>query len=158
MTKSEVLKFLSKVKGCYPSQFFLEEDVKREWVERLTPYDLEDVERKFEEHLKGEMSDRPPLVHFITKYLITPEEKRKYDGEYTVSCNLCGKWMPLSIYDKHYDKCLTIEYLVGIAKRKGEIITREDLEQYDLKTIDRLYEKYKPLENDLNNFANTFKG
>lgn len=146
MTKSEVAKFMSKIRGCYPNQFFLEDDVINEWTNRLEPYDKEDVERKFEEHLKGEMKEKPPMVHYLTNYIKTHEEKYKYDGEYKVSCNLCGKWMTMSQYDSHYDRCLSIEYLLDQAKQKGENIKRRDIENCREDVLNKLYEKYKPQE------------
>lgn len=61
-----------------------------------------------------------------------------------IACQLCGKWMRAWEYDKHYEKCLDIEYLISIAKEKGENITRDDLKQYPQETIDKLLRKYDP--------------
>lgn len=61
-----------------------------------------------------------------------------------VACQLCGKWLRIWEYDSHYDKCLDIEYLVSVAKERGEDITREDLEYYPKETIDKLLKKYEP--------------
>ena len=61
-----------------------------------------------------------------------------------VACQLCGKWLRVWDYDEHYGKCLDIEYLVMVAKQKGQDITREDLEEYPKSTIDKLLKKYEP--------------
>ena len=61
-----------------------------------------------------------------------------------VACQLCGKWLRVWDYDEHYEKCLDIEYLVMVAKQKGQDITREDLEEYPKSTIDKLLKKYEP--------------
>lgn len=61
-----------------------------------------------------------------------------------VNCNLCGRLMTIYEYDRHYDKCLDIEYLVSVAKQKGEEFTREDLENCTPTIIDKLLKKYPP--------------
>lgn len=61
-----------------------------------------------------------------------------------VECNLCHRWMSLDEYDSHYGKCLDIEYLENIAKQKGEVFTREDLENCKQAIIDKLLDKYPP--------------
>ena len=60
-----------------------------------------------------------------------------------IYCNLCNKPMNYINYEQHYDKCLDIEYLVGIANEKKEDITRKDLEEYEPSTIRKLLDKYK---------------
>jgi hypothetical protein len=149
MTKLEVSRFLKKISGTYPNQFFVTEDVENTWIEMLEPYDLEDVEMKFEEHLKGEMAEKPPLVHYLTKYLKKSEDKTKYDSEYKVACSICGEWLPISKYDKHYERCFTIQTLIVLLKEKGTVTTYEELNQYDDSTLNRLIDKYLPIKKDL---------
>ena len=61
-----------------------------------------------------------------------------------VNCNLCGRLMTVYEYDRHYDKCLDIEYLVSIAKQKKEDYIRKDLENCRPAVIEKLLEKYPP--------------
>ena len=61
-----------------------------------------------------------------------------------VNCNLCGKLMTLDYYERHYDKCLDIQYLMSIAKQQGKDLPREDLEGAKPEVIRKLMEKYKP--------------
>lgn len=145
MTKKEVLSFIKKIKAYYPLFNLSTEEALDEWAERLKPYDNEDVLRKLEEHLNGERADEPPKLHFITKYLITTKDKEKYKGDYLIRCNLCGREMYLSDYDKkHYDKCLLIKTLLPILKDRGEDVTYEILEEYDYSTLDKIWNKYSP--------------
>ena len=58
--------------------------------------------------------------------------------------------MSLNDYDDHYGKCLDIEYLVSVAKEKGESTTREDLENCKQEVINKLLNKYEP-KGDLKN-------
>ena len=54
--------------------------------------------------------------------------------------------MILNDYEEHYDKCLDIQYLVNVAKQKGETLTREDLENQSDRVIQGLLAKYPPKE------------
>ena len=148
MKKSEVSKLLNKIKGYYNSQFFIDEYVTEAWVESLEPYDFEDAEEHIKEYLK-EYPDIAPKPHTFIKGMLTKQQKeaRKNSG-YLVSCNLCGKWMSLQEYDIHYGRCLDIQYLVSVAKQKGEEYTREDLEQCKPEVIDKLLNKYPPKKVD----------
>ena len=144
MKKTETKKLLDTIKGYYNSQFFIDEFVINAWTEEMKPYELRDALEHLKEYLE-ESPNIPPKPHTFKRGLLTPEQKAKRrDRDYTVECNLCHRWMPLSEYDDHYSKCLTIQYLVNIAKQMGEQIEREDLENCSQAVIDRLYAKYPP--------------
>lgn len=149
MTKAETLKFLNKIKAYYYN-FSIEDNVKEEWIEKLKSYDLQDLEMKFEEHLNGQYALEPPRLHFLTRYLKTKEEKERATSDYLIRCNLCGNEMYLSEYEnKHYSKCLLIKALVSILKSKGEEVTYETLEEYDMNTLERVYNKHTKPNKDL---------
>lgn len=144
MNKAETNKLLNKIKGYYNSQFFIDEYVIDAWTETMKPYELEDAIEHLQTYLKS-FPEIAPKPHTFKKGLYTPEEKSKYrNSDLTVACQLCGRWMPLEEYDTHYGKCLDIEYLVNVAKEKGQNITRDDLEEYPQATIDKLLRKYEP--------------
>jgi len=145
MEISQVKQLVSKIKAYY-YYFSLEKESMNEWANKLKAYDFEDVSRKLDEHLKSEDSKEPPKLHYLVRNLLTIEEKLKSKDDYIVNCNLCGRSMSLKEYDSHYDKCLSIEYLLHQGKEKGENITREDLENCRADVLNRLYEKYKPQE------------
>lgn len=149
MTKQETISFIKKIKAYYPI-FKLEEDGIDEWANKLKSYELEDVVKKFEEHLNGEKSEEPPKLHFLTRYLLTKEEKEKYKGDYIVRCNLCGRELYLAEYDKHYEKCLLIKALIPILKSKGEDVSYEILDEHDFTVLDKVWDKYnQPKKQDL---------
>lgn len=144
MTKNETKKLLNKIKGYYNSQFFIDEYVLDAWTETMEPYDLETSEERLKDYLK-ENPDVAPKPQTFIKGMLTSNEKRAIrNNEYTVSCNLCGKWMSLDQYDSHYDKCLDIQYLMSIAKQQGKDLPREDLESAKPEVIKKLMEKYEP--------------
>ena len=144
MKKTETNKLLNKIKGYYNSQFFIDDYVMDAWTETMKPYELEDAIEHIQEYIK-EFPDIAPKPHTFARGLLTTEEKQKYrNSDYTVACQLCGRWLPLEEYDTHYEKCLDIEYLIHVAKERGNDITREDLEYYPQETINKLLNKYKP--------------
>lgn len=148
MNKSETKKLTNLIKGYYNTEFFIDDYVLQAWFDTLEPYDYEDAEEHIKEYLK-ENPDIAPKPHTFIKGMLTKEQKqaRKNSG-YLVSCNLCGKWMSLQEYDDHYGRCLDIQYLVSVAKQKGEEYTREDLEQCRPEVINKLLDKYPPKKVD----------
>lgn len=152
MTKQEVSSLIRKIRGYYPYWNFTE-DLFPEWEEHLRPFKKDDLNRKFEEHLHSDNALNPPLLHILTKNLITEEElnKSSQPGEYIVRCNLCGKEMSLSTYDKvHYEKCLLIKSLLIVLEQKGKPTTYEELDKYDVKTLDQVWLKYVPITKTFN--------
>jgi hypothetical protein len=151
MTKVEVLKLLNKIKVYYP-MFSLEDYVKEEWINKLKDYDNDDVLEKFEKHLEGEYSaTEPPKLHFLTKFLKTHEQKEKASTDFLICCDLCGEEMYLSTYDnEHHDKCLLIKSLISLLKKRGEIVSYEELDQYPIETLNKIWDKYMPLNKELN--------
>ena len=144
LTKNEVKKLLNKIKGYYNSQFFIDEYIIDAWEETMKPYELEDAIEHIQQYVK-EFPDIAPKPHTFKKGLYTHEEKQIIkNSKYTVECNLCHRWMPLNKYDAHYGRCLDIQYLLDVAKQKGEKYTREELENCKPLVIDKLIEKYPP--------------
>lgn len=144
MQKLEVINFMKKIKAYFP-MFSMEDYTVEEWQDRLKPYDIEDVYRKFDQHLEGEFKDQPPKLHYITRFLKTPEEKaRAKCNDYLIRCNLCGQEMPLSVYNsKHFDRCSSINYLLRVMQKKAIKVEYEDLEQLSDTKFNAIYEKYK---------------
>lgn len=152
MTKTETQKLTNTIKGYYNSQFFVDEYVISAWYEELKDYELQDAIDHIKKYVK-EFPDTPPKPHTFIRGLLTREQKKQLANEkYFVQCKLCKRWMGMNEYDSHYGRCLDIEYLVNVAKEKGENLTRNDLENYKQDIIDRLLVKYKPVET---NFTNT---
>lgn len=151
MTKNETKKLLNNIKGYYNNQFFVDEYTIEAWTETMEPYDYEDAVAHIQEYLK-EYPDEPPKPHIFKRGLLTHEEKmNRQNQDYLVECNLCRRWLTLDEYDNHYDKCLDIQYLISVAKQKGENLTRRDLENQRDAVIEALLSKYPPKEWNGNN-------
>ena len=146
MTKQEVLNFTKKIKAYYKTFVIDDADVMQEWIDHLQPYSKEDIYRKFEEHLNGDNSLNPPMLHILTKNLMTEEMSSQALNDYIIRCDLCGREMPLKVYDNsHRDKCLTIKALIKVLGEKGENVTYEELDKYDAATLDKIWFKYVPI-------------
>lgn len=112
MTREETKDFLRRIKQHY--QEFTVDDYKiNEWHSELKNYDVDDVHKKLEEHLRSEQYGQTiPKVYFLTKYLKTTNEKQIQDKvDYYCSCTICGKYFKLSEYDKHFDRCSSVEFI-----------------------------------------------
>ena len=144
MNKTQTQKLINKIKGYYNNQFFIDDFVLDAWFSELESYDLEDAEEHIKEYLK-EYPDTPPKPHTFIRGLLTHEQKiARQNSSYLIGCNLCGKWLTNEEYERHYDRCLDIQYLIGFAKERGEKFTREDLENCRPDVIDKLLKKYPP--------------
>lgn len=146
MTKTEVENFMNRIKSYYDT-FTWDIFKLLEWKEKLKPYDSEDVNRKFEEHLNGELKDKPPMLHYLIKYLKTPEEKTKKSSDCVICCNLCSKEMSLSTYNnKHYSRCLSTKYIINQLKKQGKEVSYEELQELSDEVFERVYLKYSDLD------------
>ena len=146
MNKTETTKLLNTIKGYYNTQFFIDEFVISAWTETMKPYELDDAVDHIQVYIK-ENPDTPPKPHTFKRGLYTHEEKERIrNSKFTVECNLCRRFMPLTEYEEHYGRCLDIQYLVSKAKEKGENLTREDLENQPERIINGLLAKYPPNE------------
>ena len=144
MNKTETKKLLSKIKGYYNNQFFVDEFVVDAWCETMQPYDLEDAIEHIQEYLKM-FPDTPPKPHTFKKGLHTHDEKvRIANSHMTVWCKYCKQWMSDADFDSHYDKCFEIETLLKFYKKEGKNITREQLEPYSVSALDKGLKHFIP--------------
>ena len=143
MQKLEVIEFMKKIKAYYQT-FSMEDYVVREWQEKLKPYDATDVYQKLEQHLNGELKDQIPKLHYIIRYLRTSAEKLRPAVDYQIDCNLCGRTMRLSQYERHYDKCSSICYLLDILRKQDRSIDYQYLANISQEKFNQIYERYKP--------------
>ena len=154
MKKNETNTLLNKIRGYY-NEFYFDDYVLDVWYETLKPYEYEDALEHIKEYVKN-YPEVPPRPHTFKNGLYTPEQKeRMKNTNYTIQCNLCGRWMSVQEYDAHYERCLDIQYLLDVAKQKGEEYTREDLENCKPSVIDKLLEKYPPKKLDLSSVFKT---
>ena len=140
MTLNETKELFKRIKAHYPN--FNDDDyVIKEWFRYIEPYEKEDIHKKLEQHLKGDYSQYEPKVTFLTRYLKTKEEKLK-SQEYYVSCGICGQAVNLNDFQKHYDRCLSVEYINKIRLKYFEKeVNKEELRKMEEDKFIEIYEK-----------------
>lgn len=139
MTKQEVVTFLERIKANYQS-FLQTPYVLEEWYDRLKDYDKEDVYKKFEDHLNGELSSQIPKAHFITRYLTKSSDKGK-ENNYRVICGNCKKVLLLSEYQKHMERHNSIEYM-KIHSDMFSVFNEEKLLKKSEEDFEKIYDQW----------------
>lgn len=143
MTREDTKNFLRRIKQHY--QEFSVDDYKiTEWHNELKDYSVDDINKKFEEHLRNEeYGNNIPKIWFLTKYLTKEKDKGKNNAnEILTNCTICGKELVLSEYGEHYHKCSSIDYIIRQYKKiKGQEISRKDLEELSDRKFEEVYEK-----------------
>ena len=150
MTIKETNQFMERIKSHY--QEFIVDDFKiKEWHKELSKFDLEDVNKKLDEHLKSsEYGEYIPKLFFLTKYLIPSKDKGKIK-HYVVKCQLCNCDIPDSEYDEHYRRCSSASTIVRDMKLYFNLTV--DYQQLMLMNpieFEKTYQRYlnKMLESD----------
>ena len=143
MTREDTKNFLRRIKQHY--QEFSVDDYKiSEWHNELKDYSVEDINNKFEEHLKNEQyGNNIPKIWFLTKYLTKEKDKGKNNAsDIKTNCQLCGKEIVLSEYSNHYHKCSSVDYIIRqVRKYRNQELPRKDIEELSDEKFDKLYEK-----------------
>ena len=155
MTVEEAKSFLGRVKIHYP-EFSSDKSTQKEWIRELILYDFDDVNKKFEIHLRNEEYGRNiPKLFFLTKSLIHSSEKGKIN-HYIVKCPKCNRDIPDEELDKHLQRCIEASTIVqDLKKYFNLIIDYNELINMSNQKFKIVYERYlnKMFEvSDLPNF------
>lgn len=140
MTKSEVVHFMNKIKSYYQN-FSTEDYVVDEWYDRLKRYNIDDVYRKFDDHLNGKYRNDIPKLHFITRYLQTPEQKKE-NKNIQIKCNVCGQVVPLEKHDRHVARHNSIAYIKRNEKKVGQVFDKARMYELTEIEFDRFYNQF----------------
>ena len=143
MTLKETKEFMERIKQHY-QEFIIDNPKIEEWHRELKDYNIHEVNDKFEEHLRNEQyGSQIPKIGFLTKYLIKENEKPSYNtSSIRVRCNVCGKGMALTEYDKHIQRCNSVEYLNQQSLRfYDKEIDKEKYRNMDDETFNKTYDK-----------------
>lgn len=130
MTYSDTKEVLRRIKSNYQS-FVNDDYVLKEWYKELKDYDIEDVMNKLEEHMRSaDYGSTIPKLYFLTKYLKKSNEKGLTE-KYNICCKFCNRYVPQDIFNKHYERCLDIDFIVSIRKKHFDIeISQEMIERF----------------------------
>lgn len=145
MTLDETKKVINKIKVFRP--FFQtgnskteENEFKLSWHEVLEPYDYDDVDKKLNDYfMDGDNVGRIPDIHYIVKYLKNHKEKKETTG-IIIRCPLCQKELQYSMFDYHYERCSSVEYICKNSERYFlQRIDKNKLFQMNKEQFDRKY-------------------
>jgi hypothetical protein len=140
MTKEELKNFMTKIKAHY-QEFSTEDYVVKEWYKKLKPFDIEDVEKKFENHLNSEYQKNIPRLNFIVKGLKTPEEKIKTEN-IRIRCQHCGQTIELEKLDNHIARHNSIFYIKSKEHYLGQSYNEEKMLNAYQVQFDRFYDNF----------------
>lgn len=143
MTLTETKNFMERIKFYY-QEFVIDNLKVEEWHRQLKDYNNQEVNEKFEEHLRNEnYCSQIPRIGFLIKYLIKEKDKATNNANtIRVRCNLCGKGMALTEYDKHMERCNSVEYLNEQCLRLNDKeIDKKKYRTMDDETFKNIYDK-----------------
>lgn len=144
MELKDVKMVLKRIQVNYPN-FVLDGYVQSEWYRELKDYCLEDVMQKLEQHFRSEQyGNSIPKVYFLTKYLKKANEKKEIDKEKILTiCPLCGETISLAEFDKHHDRCCSIDYLNRKSiKLYNKEINKEKYKNMSEEEFYNIYDKF----------------
>lgn len=142
MTVEEAKTILGRIKVHYP-EFSSDKSTQKEWIKELVLYDINDVNKKLEEHLKSiDYGEKIPKLYFLTNKLTPSLEKGKVK-HYTIYCPKCGDDIPDEEFDHHTKRCYEASTIVRDFKRyfykslqKSKLMSLSDEE------FEKLYQEY----------------
>ena len=131
MEIQETIKTMERIKQHY--QDFIIDDYKiDEWHSELCKYDFKEVNQKIDQHMRSEQYGQYiPKIYFLTRDLKTLEQKAE-KKEYTVICPHCRAYMDYEKYDKHIERCNSVEFM------------QQQCDRFNLKPIDKDYFRKMP--------------
>ncbi len=139
MTREEGKKIVDKVQ-VFRQSFLITQTVYQEWFRVLEPYDYYDVEKKLDDYFRdSDNFGKYPDVYYLTKYLKTEEEKKILSVPH-VSCQICKKSVKYEDYQRHYDRCSSVDYVVEMSKRYlDKTFNKDKLMSADDNTFKKFY-------------------
>lgn len=141
MNDNEIKEFLEKIDIHYGTDYAKNKNLVIEWKKQLKKYASKDVFRKLEEHLRGDFSNIPPKLYFLIKDLKTPEEQIELDA-LSEQCKFCGEFVKLMEFDKHYERCMDIDFIErNVKKYLNTQIIRSDYYEMSDEDIKKRFEK-----------------
>ena len=109
MTKEQSIKIVDRVK-TNRQNFSINESVYQEWYRVLQNYDFEDVDNSLTKYLGEEYNDgKYPTAYELTRHLTKCIEIIRVD--YEMNCPICNRLMLRSQFDKHFDRCSSVDYI-----------------------------------------------
>ncbi len=128
MTYIETIDFFNYINSCYPDFDTKDEDKLNAWADVLQQYEKDDVRKAFDLALSEERYQfKPPQVQYIVRNLIAKYDRVDF-SKLVVYCKICGRMLNQSDYDKHFDRCSSVEYIIREYKKwYGKELDKKEL-------------------------------
>ena len=141
MTIQETKTFLERIKSYYQS-FMVDDFFIKEWYGQLKDYEAKDINERFNQHLKSETyGEYVPKISFLVKGLRKIGEKGIDKSLIYERCTKCGRLIPLSEHETHFDLCNDIDYMNFLSEKYlGKPIDKEKCFEMPK---EEFYEKFK---------------
>ena len=142
MDKRETIMLLDKI-TTFRQSFLIKSDTVDNWLNVLKDYDYKDVDEKLDEYFRESKNfGQYPDPYYLTKYLVKSDEKFSMSN-ITIKCSLCGKTVLQEKYQRHYDKCSSIDYVCRMHERYFDSkLNPNELWELPEKKIDDMYWRF----------------
>lgn len=139
MTYEEVVDLLDIISSFYKNFDITEEKIQA-WLNVLQEYDKNEVN----EVLKSAMAEDRFQNNLPTPYYLVRNLVKKYDKvnykEQVVYCPICRRPLNQPQYEKHFDRCLSVEYILNQCKRFNTECRYSKKELYEMN--ETIFEEY----------------
>ncbi len=117
MTYIETIDLLDYINSCYPNFDTKDEAKINSWADILQPYDKDEVKRALNDAMgEDKFQYNPPQVQYLIRNLIAKYDKVDY-SKLVIYCPICGRPLNQNDYEKHFDRCSSVEYVIRETKK-----------------------------------------
>lgn len=110
------------------------------WLNTLHQYDCEEVKKSLDEAMSEERFQRePPQAQYLVRGLVKKYDKVDYSKQ-VIYCQICNRPLNQGDYDRHFDRCSSIEYILNQCKRFNAPCSYSKKELFEM--LDESFEEY----------------
>ena len=110
------------------------------WIDILQEYDYEEVKQALYEAMSEDRFQRtPPQVQYLVRNLVKKYDKVDYSKQ-VVYCPICRRPLNQPDYEKHFDRCSSVEYVLNQCIRFNSSCRYTKRELYEMQ--DTAFEEY----------------
>lgn len=116
MTSTAVNLILKRIDLNYGTNYYDNTQIIEEWYRDLRKYDYPDVDKALDRYMKNDTGFYPPKRNVILRGVKTSEQKYK-ESNLKTFCPICFKAVGMLEYERHYHRCMDIEYIATNVKK-----------------------------------------
>lgn len=140
MNEEELREIFKKIDLHYNTRYSENKEMMAEWFRYLKKYDSKEVFDSLEYYLKYYPTN-PPKMYNLINGLMSLEQKQQLKNLHTI-CPYCKKTVSMEDYDKHYGRCLDINFIErNVKKYCNQQIVRDDYYKMSDKDLKLRFDK-----------------